>query len=64
MHLAITTWTAAVAVAVVAGAVSAAILHTLLATGLEWRLATDIPNDRSLHSLPTPRVGGWGIVPV
>ncbi|HHT8901335.1 TPA: MraY family glycosyltransferase [Burkholderia cenocepacia] len=64
MHLAITTWTAAVAVALVAGAVSAAILHTLLATGLAWRLATDIPNDRSLHSLPTPRVGGWGIVPV
>ena len=36
----------------------------LLKTGLAWRLATDIPNDRSLHTRPTPRVGGWGIVPV
>jgi len=42
----------------------AAILWTLLRTGLAWRLATDIPNDRSLHTRPTPRVGGWGIVPV
>ena len=51
----------------VAGAavsVCAAILHLLLKTGLAWRLATDIPNDRSLHVRPTPRVGGWGIVPV
>lgn len=42
---------------------STAILRLLLVTGLAWRLATDIPNDRSLHTLPTPRVGGWGIVP-
>jgi len=42
----------------------AAILWTLLRTGLAWRLATDIPNDRSLHARPTPRMGGWGIVPV
>ena len=51
----------------VAGAavcVCAAILYVLLTTGLAWRLATDIPNDRSLHVRPTPRVGGWGIVPV
>ncbi|KVE27452.1 glycosyl transferase [Burkholderia vietnamiensis] len=42
----------------------AAILGALLRTGLAWRLATDIPNDRSLHTRPTPRVGGWGVVPV
>ncbi|MBU7437403.1 MraY family glycosyltransferase [Paraburkholderia fungorum] len=42
----------------------AAILWFLLRSGLAWRLATDIPNDRSLHTRPTPRVGGWGIVPV
>ncbi|MEX3765024.1 glycosyltransferase family 4 protein [Paraburkholderia phenoliruptrix] len=42
----------------------AAILWLLLKTGLAWRLATDIPNDRSLHTRPTPRVGGWGVVPV
>ncbi|MEM5295077.1 glycosyltransferase family 4 protein [Burkholderia sp. JPY481] len=50
--------------AVAALAACAAILWTLLRTGLAWRLATDIPNDRSLHTRPTPRVGGWGIVPV
>ncbi|HEM7852709.1 glycosyl transferase [Burkholderia multivorans] len=64
MHLPIPTWLAAVTVAAAAGIASTAILRVLLATGLAWRLATDIPNDRSLHTLPTPRVGGWGIVPV
>ncbi|WP_258170645.1 MraY family glycosyltransferase [Burkholderia cepacia] len=64
MHFPISTWPAAVVVALVAAIASTAILRLLLATGLAWRLATDIPNDRSLHSLPTPRVGGWGIVPV
>jgi UDP-N-acetylmuramyl pentapeptide phosphotransferase/UDP-N-acetylglucosamine-1-phosphate transferase len=42
---------------------SATILWTLLGTGLAWRLAMDMPNDRSLHTRPTPRVGGWGVVP-
>lgn len=49
--------------AIVAGIGCAAILTTLLKTGLAWRLATDIPNERSLHERPTPRVGGWGVVP-
>jgi UDP-N-acetylmuramyl pentapeptide phosphotransferase/UDP-N-acetylglucosamine-1-phosphate transferase len=49
--------------AVGSGLASSAILWLLLKTGLAWRLATDIPNDRSLHEQPTPRVGGWGIVP-
>lgn len=53
-----------VAVMIVAALLAAAILRALIATGWAWRLATDIPNDRSLHTLPTPRVGGWGIVPV
>lgn len=47
-----------------AGCACAAILWMLLKTGLAWRLATDVPNQRSLHGRPTPRVGGWGIVPV
>ncbi|WP_250513758.1 glycosyltransferase family 4 protein [Caballeronia sp. INDeC2] len=51
-------------VAVLAFAACALILRTLIRTGLAWRLATDIPNERSLHERPTPRVGGWGIVPV
>lgn len=51
-------------VAGVAACACAAILFLLLKTGLAWRLATDIPNDRSLHVRPTPRIGGWGIVPV
>ncbi len=41
----------------------AAILGVLLRTGLAWRLATDVPNARSLHTRPTPRIGGWGVVP-
>lgn len=48
----------------VAAALCAAILWTLLKTGWAWSLATDIPNHRSLHTQPTPRVGGWGVVPV
>ena len=64
MSFPISTWPAAFALALAAAVASTAILRVLLATGLAWRLATDIPNDRSLHTLPTPRVGGWGIVPV
>jgi len=51
-------------VALAAALGCAAILAVLLKTGLAWRLATDIPNERSLHERPTPRVGGWGIVPM
>ncbi len=40
------------------------ILTLLLRTGLAWKLALDQPNARSLHVVPTPRCGGWGIVPV
>ena len=57
-------WTDVAVVACAAAVVCATILLVLLKTGLAWRLATDIPNDRSLHLRPTPRVGGWGIVPV
>ncbi|MDR3100867.1 MAG: glycosyltransferase family 4 protein [Paraburkholderia sp.] len=54
----------AAATAVICAALCAAVLGVLLKTGLAWRLATDIPNERSLHERPTPRVGGWGIMPV
>ncbi|AOK22628.1 glycosyl transferase [Burkholderia ubonensis] len=64
MQFAMTTWLIAAAVALAAAVATTTILRMLLATGLAWRLATDIPNDRSLHALPTPRVGGWGVVPV
>ncbi|QGZ54019.1 MraY family glycosyltransferase [Paraburkholderia acidiphila] len=50
--------------AVLAFCLCALVLWALLKTGIAWRLATDIPNERSLHTRPTPRVGGWGIVPV
>lgn len=53
-----------VAVAVICAALCAAVLGGLLKSGLAWRLATDIPNERSLHVRPTPRVGGWGMIPV
>lgn len=39
------------------------IIGILLWTRLAWRIATDIPNGRSLHDAPVPRVGGWGVVP-
>ena len=55
---------AALSTAVLALIACALILRILLRTGLAWRLATDIPNERSLHERPTPRVGGWGVVPV
>ncbi len=40
---------------------NAALLYLLLRTGLAWRLALDVPNARSLHQRPTPRVGGVGV---
>ncbi|MFL9939486.1 MraY family glycosyltransferase [Paraburkholderia graminis] len=64
MSLSLASWPAAAGVMVIAALASTAILRVLLRTGLAWRLATDIPNARSLHLRPTPRVGGWGIVPV
>lgn len=54
----------AAATAVICAALCAAVLGVLLKTGLAWRLATDIPNERSLHERPTPRIGGWGMMPV
>ncbi|MBR8299985.1 glycosyltransferase family 4 protein [Burkholderia dolosa] len=63
MLLANPTWFTATLVALAAALGTTLILKMLLATGLAWRLATDIPNDRSLHTRPTPRVGGWGVVP-
>lgn len=44
-------------------AVAAGIIALLLSSRLAWRIATDLPNDRSLHVQPIPRVGGWGVVP-
>lgn len=39
------------------------ILGLLLRSGLAHRIATDVPNHRSLHAVPVPRAGGWGLVP-
>jgi len=49
--------------AAIAAGLCLAILQLLLRTGWAWGLAVDVPNDRSLHVLPVPRVGGWGVVP-
>src|SRR5262245_16613369 len=40
---------------------------SMLVIPLAWRLAphlgmVDLPDPRKVHSLPVPRVGGWGIV--
>jgi UDP-N-acetylmuramyl pentapeptide phosphotransferase/UDP-N-acetylglucosamine-1-phosphate transferase len=42
---------------------SIAIIGLLLISKLAWRIAVDVPNDRSLHSRPIPRIGGWGVIP-
>ena len=44
-------------------AASIAIIGLLLISKLAWRIAIDVPNDRSLHSRPIPRIGGWGVIP-
>lgn len=44
-------------------ALAVAILGLLLWTRIAWRIATDVPNGRSLHATPIPRAGGWGLVP-
>ena len=49
--------------AIFACVLSAAILFVLLRTGWAWDIAVDIPNHRSLHTRPVPRVGGWGVLP-
>lgn len=51
------------AAAALAAVACVALLAWLLKTRLAWRLAIDTPNWRSLHTIPVPRVGGWGIVP-
>ncbi|MBR7963270.1 glycosyltransferase family 4 protein [Burkholderia sp. AU19243] len=51
-----------VAVAVFAACASFAMLVWMLKSGLAWRLAVDVPNQRSLHERPVPRVGGWGVM--
>lgn len=57
-------WFFELLVGIGAALVCSGILWFLLRSGVAWRLATDIPNDRSLHTRPTPRIGGLGIVPV
>lgn len=39
------------------------VLWILLRTGWAFDIALDIPNHRSLHVKPVPRVGGWGVLP-
>lgn len=51
-----------VIVALFAACASFAVLVLLLRSGLAWRLAVDVPNQRSLHERPVPRVGGWGVM--
>lgn len=46
---------------IIACGVSAAAIAILLKSGLAYRVI-DVPNDRSLHERPTPRIGGVGIL--
>lgn len=43
---------------------TAGCLAWLLRTGRAQRLAMDVPNERSLHSVPTPRIGGLVALPL
>lgn len=54
--------TTLVVYATIAFATSFATMALLLRTGLADRLAIDLPNDRSLHASPVPRVGGIALV--
>jgi UDP-N-acetylmuramyl pentapeptide phosphotransferase/UDP-N-acetylglucosamine-1-phosphate transferase len=40
----------------------AVVLKLLLASGLAARIAVDLPNERSLHAQPVPRIGGIVLV--
>ena len=42
----------------------AALLKLLLASGWAARIAMDLPNERSLHAVPIPRIGGIVLVAV
>lgn len=44
-------------------AISAVVVWVSLHQGWAWRLAVDVPNSRSSHSLPIPRVGGLLVMP-
>jgi UDP-N-acetylmuramyl pentapeptide phosphotransferase/UDP-N-acetylglucosamine-1-phosphate transferase len=49
-------------VAVLAAAVLSYLLNVLVLRGVTGRTPLDVPNERSLHTQPVPRVGGIGIV--
>jgi UDP-N-acetylmuramyl pentapeptide phosphotransferase/UDP-N-acetylglucosamine-1-phosphate transferase len=46
----------------VAAAVASAVLTRLALAILRRRAILDTPNDRSSHTIPTPRGGGWGVM--
>src|ERR1700744_2924883 len=50
-------------IALLAAVLSFGILAVLLRTGWAWKIAIDVPNQRSLHTRPVPRIGGWGFLP-
>jgi UDP-N-acetylmuramyl pentapeptide phosphotransferase/UDP-N-acetylglucosamine-1-phosphate transferase len=54
---------ALLAIALLAAVLSFGILAVLLRTGWAWKIAVDVPNQRSLHTRPVPRIGGWGLLP-
>jgi UDP-N-acetylmuramyl pentapeptide phosphotransferase/UDP-N-acetylglucosamine-1-phosphate transferase len=55
--------TRAVAVFLSSFATCTAVIWLLLRTRVAWRIATDRPNERSLHDFPVPRIGGFGVIP-
>lgn len=49
-------------VALLAALVCVLVLRLLLQSGWAWKIAVDIPNARSLHVRPVPRVGGVALL--
>jgi UDP-N-acetylmuramyl pentapeptide phosphotransferase/UDP-N-acetylglucosamine-1-phosphate transferase len=46
----------------IAAAVLSAVLTRVVLAVLRHRAILDLPNDRSSHTVPTPRGGGWGVM--
>jgi phospho-N-acetylmuramoyl-pentapeptide-transferase len=49
-------------IAFASGAIVWTLLLAMLRSGVAWRIAVDVPNDRSLHDRTVPRIGGLAVV--
>jgi UDP-N-acetylmuramyl pentapeptide phosphotransferase/UDP-N-acetylglucosamine-1-phosphate transferase len=59
-----TTTVQALLVAIVGAVLTWLLLIASLKSGVAWRIAVDLPNERSLHNRVVPRIGGLALVGV